>query len=116
MKYFTTEEFDSPDIPGSGEKMSANFCQKLDAARELAGIPFKINSGYRSKEWNLKVGGRPGSSHLKGCAADIHCTTSYERSKILRSLIEAGFTRCGVAKTFIHVDNDSSKNDAIWLY
>jgi zinc D-Ala-D-Ala carboxypeptidase len=116
VKYFTTEEFDSPDIPGSGEEMCASFCKKLDAARELAGIPFKINSGYRSKEWNLKVGGRPGSSHLKGCAADIHCTTSYERSKILRSLIEAGFTRCGVAKTFIHVDNDSSKNDAIWLY
>jgi len=29
---------------------------------------------------------------------------------------QAGFTRIGIAKTFIHCDTDKDKNDAIWLY
>ena len=116
MKYFDIKEFDSPDIPGSGKEMCSEFLNKIDEAREIAGIPFKINSGYRSENWNAKVGGRVGSSHLKGCAADIHCNTSYERGLIIRALIAAGFSRLGVAKTFIHADCDHSKQDCIWLY
>ena len=27
-----------------------------------------------------------------------------------------GFQRFGIAKTFIHVDNDDQKPNAIWLY
>lgn len=43
----------------------------LDLARGIAGIPFVINSGYRSVEKNDEVGGVEGSSHIKGFAADI---------------------------------------------
>ena len=32
-----------------------------------------INSGYRSKRLNARVGGVPNSYHLLGKAADIHC-------------------------------------------
>ncbi|MBQ1823386.1 MAG: hypothetical protein II123_08130, partial [Lachnospiraceae bacterium] len=32
-----------------------------------------INSGYRSKRLNARVGGVPNSRHLQGKAADIHC-------------------------------------------
>ena len=55
LKYFTYEEFDSPDLANSGINMDRNFLQKLELAREIAGIPFKINSGYRTKEHNRKV-------------------------------------------------------------
>ena len=40
MKYFTYQEFDSPDEPGSGKNMNADFLDLLDHAREEAEIPF----------------------------------------------------------------------------
>ena len=116
MKYFKIEEFDSPDEVGSGANMCKNFLKMIDEAREIADIPFKINSGMRSKAWNERVGGRLGSSHLKGCAADVHCNNSANRSKIVTALIQAGFRRIGIAETFIHTDCDNDKPNAIWLY
>ena len=118
MKWFNYSEFDSPDKPGSGEAhMDADFLQMLDRARGLAGVPFKINSGYRTAAHNKKVGGVRGSAHTLGLAADIHCTDSRNRCHIVSALMEAGFNRIGISATFIHVDNDPSKpEDVIWLY
>ena len=79
MKYFTLDEFDSPDVPGSGENMDIKFLELLDYAREEAMTSFKINSGYRTPEHNAKVSGVENSSHIKGCAADISCTSSGKR-------------------------------------
>ena len=116
LNYFEISEFDSPDVEGSGSLMDIDFLLRLDAVRETCGIPFKINSGYRTSEWNLKVGGRIGSSHLKGVAVDIHITNTATRTIILTALIKAGFTRIGIGHTFIHVDADTDKPNAIWLY
>ena len=74
VKYFKISEFDCPLEKDSGEKMEIGFILKLDKCRELAGIPFKITSGYRSKEYNeslIKKGikASKNSSHLKGLAA-----------------------------------------------
>ena len=120
--YFNFEEFDSPDEIGSGlpkcqgGKMDLAFLHKLDEARTIAGVPFKITSGYRTVEHNAKVGGRVGSSHFKGCAVDIAVNNSAHRSAIVQGLIKAGFTRIGIAKTFIHADTDPNKPNALWLY
>jgi len=117
MLHFELSEFDSPDELGSGKYMQDSFLQMLDDARGIAGISFKINSGYRSKSHNAYVGGKEESSHLYGYAADIHCTGSRERFIIVDALIKAGFNRIGIAKSFIHVDNDKSKDDkVIWVY
>lgn len=122
MKYFKVSEFDSPDEVGSGSNMDATFLEMLDDARGWAGIPFKITSGFRTPSHNAYVGGvqaglkSKGSSHLFGYAADISCTSGAEREIILNALIEAGFRRIGIAKTFIHVDNDPDKNPSVWLY
>ena len=116
IKYFKLDEFASPDEKGSGGNMDIGFLQMLDNARGIADIPFKINSGYRTAKHNKKVGGKKGSSHLQGFAADIACTDSNTRQKIVSSLIKAGFSRIGIADTFIHCDNDGNKNPAIWLY
>ena len=117
MKYFKLSEFDSPDLVGSGEAMDREFLSRLDQARSLADTSFRITSGYRSEAHNLKVKGVSNSSHTKGYAADIACTDSVKRYKIITSLLKAGFNRIGIAKTFIHVDNDPNKPaNVTWVY
>jgi hypothetical protein len=68
LENFNLSEFDSPDLTGSGSKMNPDFLLKLDKARGIAGVPFKINSGYRTESHNKKVGGTPNSAHTKGFA------------------------------------------------
>ena len=114
LKYFNLSEFD--DASGTGKNMKKDFLKKLDKARAIADVPFKITSGYRSKETNKRAKGVSTSSHLKGLAADISCKDSSTRQKIVNALIQAGFTRIGIADTFIHCDTDKDKQDAIWLY
>lgn len=117
MLHFELSEFDSPDEKGSGKYMQDSTLRMLDDARSLAGIPFRINSGFRSKEHNAYIGGSKYSSHCYGYAVDIHCTDSRSRSILINSLREAGFNRFGIGKTFIHADNDPEKDpNVIWLY
>ena len=117
LKYFKLTEFDSPDEVGSGYKMDKEFLTKLDYARGIAGIPFKINSGFRTEAWNMRVKGKLHSSHCKGLACDIGYYGSRERYLILHALIQVGVTRFGIAKGFIHCDVDKAKDpDVIWLY
>ena len=123
MNYFNFEEFDSPDKPGSGALMDDNVLEMLDEVREKFGKPIIINSGYRTIEHNHKVGGKPktetskGSSHMYGLAADIKCTNSTDRFKLIYILQETGFQRIGVADTFIHVDLDLDKaQQVMWTY
>jgi len=117
MRNFKYSEFDSPDDSGSGTRMNQDFLDKLDDARDIAGISFHINSGFRSESHNKKVGGKSGSSHLKGLAVDLKVNDSRSRYIILSALRAVGFTRMGIAKTFIHVDDDKDKDqDVIWLY
>ena len=117
MNFFTLNEFESPDLPGSGNKMDQEFLRKIDKAREIANIPFKINSGYRTQKHNLKVGGVFASSHKKGLAADISTKGSDQKFIILDALMKVGFTRFGIGSTFIHVDQDTEKSqNVIWTY
>jgi zinc D-Ala-D-Ala carboxypeptidase len=98
------------------ENMDKSFLTRLDEAREYAGIPFIINSAYRSPSHSLSIK-NPSSSHIKGLAVDIQATTSRQRGLILDGLRAVGFDRIGIANTFIHVDMDSNKDpDVTWLY
>ncbi len=117
MRNFTLNEFDSPDKPGSGSLMQDSTIEKLDNARDYAGIPFMVNSGFRTIQHNAKVGGSDNSSHLEGYAVDLKCTDSRSRFKMVSALQKAGFTRIGIAKTFIHADDDPNKSpEVIWTY
>ena len=99
------------------KNMDVDFLAKLDEAREYANIPFIINSAYRSPEHNAKVGGKPGSSHIKGLAVDISAKDSRTRFLVLDALFAVGFTRIGIADSFIHVDSDIDKSqNVIWTY
>ena len=118
FKYFTWSEFDQPNLSGSGAKyMSADFIHKLDAIRKDVGFPLIITSGYRSPEYNAKVGGVANSSHIKGLAADISAITNDMRFEIAKSAIRNGITRIGWGNTFIHLDVDKDKSqEVVWGY
>tara|TARA_A100001201_G_C4096655_1_gene204098 strand:+ start:12700 stop:13095 length:396 start_codon:yes stop_codon:yes gene_type:complete len=121
-KNFKASEFDSPDVKGSGKNMKDDFMELLQEAREIAQIPFKINSGYRTQEYHEKLGERgyktaKYSAHCEGRAADISCTNSKDRWLIVGSLLLVGFNRIGIADGFIHVDNSPTKSEnRIWTY
>tara|TARA_R110000796_G_C14274183_1_gene401683 strand:+ start:185 stop:547 length:363 start_codon:yes stop_codon:yes gene_type:complete len=116
-RHFSLSEFDSPDLPGSGQNMRAEFLRVLDEAREISGIAYYINSGYRTEAENKKCGGVENSAHLTGWAADIRATTSGQRMAIVMGLIEAGINRIGIGQNFVHADNCPTKAPTVlWLY
>ena len=44
MQYFEYEEFDSPDIQGSGQLMDPKLLDMIDEARQIYGKPIHVNS------------------------------------------------------------------------
>lgn len=97
--------------------MKESTVGRLDVAREKAGIPFVITSGYRCEAHNRAVGGVEMTAHTQGRAVDIKCSDGRSRAIIVKAGMQAGFTRIGVAKTFIHLDDapDLPQN-VIWTY
>lgn len=90
--------------------------RKLDNFEFYYKGDFVITSGLRSVEHNKKIGGSPTSSHLKGLACDIACSNSTERLLIIKTALDAGFVRIGVAKDHIHLDVDPDKAQyCTWL-
>jgi zinc D-Ala-D-Ala carboxypeptidase len=117
LEFFKESEFYSPDMLEDGNHMQMHFIQRLHKARVIADIPFIINSGHRSPTHNKIVGGLDDSSHLYGEASDIKYTNSQECFIIVSALIQAGFTRIGIKKGMIHVDDDYRKpKNVLWLY
>ncbi len=119
MDHFAYYEFDCQcnGCMSKGEGMDSNFLRMIDMAREVAGVPFKIDSGLRCESHNKSAGGKSTSSHLTGHAADIATPDSKTRYAVLQGLHMAGFKRMGVAETFIHCDNDPKKPLSVcWVY
>jgi len=114
-KYFTIDEFDSPDIKGSGKNMKATTLLMLCVARKIANVPFKINSGYRTPKHNKDVGGVTNSAHTRGYAIDISTPNGKNQELIVKALRKAGFVRFGIYTNFVHADNDPDKTQfAYW--
>lgn len=115
IKHFKLSEFDCPTLPNSGVNMDLEFVTLLDNLRSRCGFPIIINSGYRTKEHNKKVGGSANSSHLRGLAVDVKVVGNFERFCIIKHAIALKVTRIGVYKTFIHLDVDKSlPPNVIW--
>ena len=112
MKYFKRDEFACKHC-GENE-IDDDFLEMLDKAREIAGVPFEINSGYRCPIHNANIGSTS-KNHTSGRAADIKALNGTTRKKIIRGLVQAGFKRIGLHKTFIHADNMDSVESA-WFY
>lgn len=101
-EYFKLDEFSCPCC--SRNNISPELVDRLDYSRSIAGVPFRINSGFRCKQYNRKIGGKPRSAHIDGFAVDIKCSTGALKSTIVASLFAGGIKRVGIYKTFIHAD------------
>jgi uncharacterized protein YcbK (DUF882 family) len=116
-KYFSFDEFDCPTTIGSGYKyMDREFIEMLDEARDIAGLKFKILSGYRTPIYNtILFMASTTSTHLIGRAAHIECVNAKKRLRIIEALSMVGFRRFGLHCQYIHVDNDDLKPNMIWF-
>lgn len=115
MKHFSIEEFACPCC--TKVDMDAHFLAKIDLLRDRLGEPLVINSGFRCEKQNAKVSGSEHSAHMTGHAADISCVNSMMRFRLLREAIMLNFMRIGVADSFIHLDDDLTKPQAVtWIY
>ena len=112
MKYFKRDEFACKHC-GDNE-IEDDFLEMLDRAREISGVPYIINSGYRCPIHNANVGSTS-KNHTSGKAADIRAVDGPTRMKIIKGLILAGFKRIGLHKTFIHADIMDAVESA-WFY
>lgn len=98
------------------EGLDPEFVAKLDLARSKAGIPFVITSGKRSQENNSAIGGVGDSSHLRGLAVDLRCSSSPDRYKMILALLSVGIKRIGIYDKHCHVDADLTlPQDVIWI-
>lgn len=110
IRYFKRSEF---GVGEPGVQPDERLVRLLDEARAVAGVPFKITSGLRSRERNKQVGGADTSAHLTGHAVDIRCPTSRHRFLMLQALLEVGFERIGVYPAHLHVDTSPSSPAAV---
>lgn len=112
-KHFSWKELACPTTNRC--EMDPDFMVMLEDLRVRYGKPMRINSGFRSLEHNLKIGGSKASQHLLGKAVDISVISGAERFVIVKLAFEVGFTGIGIHSRFIHVDNRNTQ-PVVWLY
>jgi uncharacterized protein YcbK (DUF882 family) len=124
-KHFTVEEFDCKD----GTKVSPReyngleyLCKVyLEPLRKKFG-PVTIDSGFRTRAWNEKVGGASNSYHRYGIhdgndqAADVRCANGSPREwwatlNWIRNNKRNGRGGLGLYSTFVHCDIRDYKAD-----
>jgi zinc D-Ala-D-Ala carboxypeptidase len=97
--------------------ISTELVEELQKVREDYGCPMTVSSGVRCPIWNKACGGSGNSSHLIGLAVDISIDDAVLRHRFIRTVLELGWQRIGLAKSFIHLDIDLNKtNPVIWTY
>ena len=96
--------------------MNVDFMLRLEAFRRFLGFPLPMTSGYRCPDWNEKIGGVELSKHPLGVAADIECTNTWKRARIIESAYAWGFYGLGIGQRMIHLDIRPEKDRRVWTY
>jgi uncharacterized protein YcbK (DUF882 family) len=122
-KYFKESEFVCKHCHSLPEKgIPDSLIDFLCEIREHYNSPVIINSGYRCKEHNAKIGGAPKSRHVEGDAVDF-VVKGVKTLDLFNYIIKAYDDRpWGIAKRiskdpyagFVHVDHRGTK--ARWTY
>lgn len=118
-EHFEVSEFDQPArhgfsaVPYPNEWISSklhSLCETLEIIRSIWNKPLTILSGYRTREYNRKIGGATYSRHVEGIACDfkikgvpidnVHIfVMDYIRSAKLKRI-----KGLGRYPTFVHID------------
>ena len=124
-KHFTVEEFDCRDGTKVPEKYYRGLMQLcrlyLEPLRTRYGR-VRINSGYRTRAYNARIGGASRSYHIYtdhdafDVAADITCATGTPRKwhatlNAIRRNKRQGKGGLGLYGSFVHVDTRDVKSD-----
>ena len=102
-RFFSMKEFECSCC--NRVMLSPDLLTRLNHLRNIINRPIYINSGYRCKEENQRVGGVPGSYHLLGMAVDIH-VKDILLSDLLIYAQGIGFNGIGFYENnnFLHLD------------
>jgi len=109
---FSLSEFvckDGTPVPADFMDNVRVLAKNLQVLRDHIGEPIHVNSGYRSPDYNKKVGGKKNSYHLKAMAADITCKskTPKQLAAIIEKLIAEKKMKqggLGIYPGFVHYD------------
>lgn len=109
---FNLSEFDCHDGTPVPDELIPNVTKlagQLQILRDALNEPIHINSGYRTPEYNKKIGGVRNSQHVMAKAADITVKSKSPKqlAAIIEKMISEGslkFGGMGIYPGFVHVD------------
>jgi len=93
-------------LPHVDSGVKPQVVQGLTGISIAVGYQLEITSGYRSPEYNARVGGARNSQHVQGNAVDVvqRGLSIAQRQQFIQAAIDNGFTAIGIYNTFTHVD------------
>lgn len=115
IKYFRKEEFackcNGKYCNGYPAEIDMDMVRAADAVRERLGIPLRVNSGLRCRQWNQIQGGAANSRHLYGDACDLDKPASYTVDQMYDTAEDIIGSTGGVGAYHwgIHIDKRGSK-------
>lgn len=104
-EHFKVKEFAQKDYQCDKILIESELVKVLEDVRTHFNMPVIITSGYRTPEYNKKIGGVKNSQHTKGTAADIKVKTVLA-SEVQRYLNRKYPDKYGIGKyeNFTHID------------
>lgn len=109
LKEFACNDADGTAVPAQYIGHVTRLAHQLQIIRDFFNAPVRINSGYRTKAYNAKVGGAADSQHLTASAADIVVTgfSALQVARAIEGLMRIGAVEqggLGVYPDFVHLD------------
>lgn len=106
-------------IPSSSKSdLDKNLIFLLEALEVFIGKELHITSGFRSQDYEVRMGRSGLSAHCFGKAVDIYTYDSSVRFNILKFCFLKNITRIGIYKNFIHLDictsADGKTTNIVW--
>lgn len=109
-KHFKVKEFAQKDFRCDKVIVDTELIDVLEDIRAHFNKPVIVTSGYRTPEYNAKIGGVKNSQHTKGTAADIKVSDTPAR-RVQKYLKDKYPNKYGIGSylTFTHIDVRAKK-------
>lgn len=109
-EHFKVKEFAQKDFRCDKVIVDTELIDVLEDIRAKFDKPVIVTSGYRTPEYNAKIGGVKNSQHTKGKAADIK-VSEIPASRVQKYLKDKYPNKYGIGSysTFTHIDVRTKK-------